>query len=129
MALKTGLVEAQENPPSFIRSGQLYRHQKYLMTTQHMPQRQFIFISTDRWQHLPAAHQQILTQAAQATATFAHRTAEAEHQQDVDWLTHDGGMTLVPFDASGVPALLHGVPAALAGAEGETLYRRIQDGR
>ena len=64
-----GKIEAQENPPNFIRASKLHEHQKYLMTTHHMPQRQFVLASQARWQQLPQATRDLLAQAA----TIAHQ--------------------------------------------------------
>ena len=127
VALKTGLVEAQENPPGLIRSARLHEHQKYLMDTRHMPQRQFIFTSVPAWNRLNAAQRRIVQQAATAASALAMATAKTEFQRDLDWLIHEGGMTLIPFDASGVPSIIQSVPATLAGTEGEALYREIRN--
>lgn len=127
LALKTGLVEAQENPPGLIRSARLNEHQKYLMDTRHMPQRQFIFTSVSAWSRLDATQRRLVQEAATAASAFAMTTAQTEFQRDLDWLVKEGGMTLIPFDASGVSSIIQKVPARLAGTEGEALYREIRD--
>ena len=125
VALKLGQVDAQENPPNFIRTSKLYENQKYLMTTNHMPQRQFVFTSEVVWSKLPAAQRKLFQEAATEASRYAVTVAEREHQRDIQWLTTEGGMTLVKFDATGVAGALQGLPAELAGAQGEAVYAQI----
>lgn len=124
-ALKLGRVEAQENPPNFIRAGKLYEHQKYIMTTHHMPQRQFIFASDGLWQKLSAAQRQLIQEAAKEASRQAIATANEENQRDLQWLTREGGMTLVQFDATGVRNALMPVPRMLAGDKGVAVFNQI----
>lgn len=125
-ALKLGQVDAQENPPNFIRASKLYENQKFLMTTNHMPQRQFLFAAEGLWSKLSAAQRKLFQEAATEASRYAVSIAETEHQRDLNWLVTEGGMTLVKFDASGVAAALKNLPRDLAGADGEALAAQIQ---
>ena len=125
-ALQLGTVEAQENPPNFIRSSKLYLHQKYIMTTNHMPQRQFIFASEGRWSGLTAQQRNSLQKAAAEASRWAVSMANAEHAKDLAWLLDEGGMKLVTFDAAGVQNALRGVPALVGGTEGAELYQQLR---
>lgn len=129
MALKMGRVNAQENPPNFIRSAKLYEHQKYLMTTAHMPQRQFIFASEGRWRQLSAPARKLIQEAAREAARHAITIATDENRQDLQWLLGEGGMTLVNFDPTGVREALAPIPQALAGEAGVAVMRQIQSTR
>lgn len=124
-ALKLGKVEAQENPPNFIRANKLHQHQKYLMTTHHMPQRQFVLASQARWQQLPQATRDLLAQAATEASRWAIATAEAEERKDIEWLLTEGGMTRVPFDAGNVVQRLDAVANDLGGNAARAIYQRI----
>jgi len=125
-ALKIGRVEAQENPPGFIRANRLYENQKYLMTTNHMPQRQMILAAGEFWRKLSASELALIGAAAREAAQWATLQAEMEQRIDQAWLTREGGMTLIEFDFRGVAQAVAGVPAAVAGKDGEAIFNRIR---
>lgn len=125
-ALKIGRVDAQENPPGFIRTNRLFENQKYLMTTNHMPQRQMILASGEFWRKLPASERTMIGAAAREASEWATNQAELEQKIDQAWLTKEGGMTLVEFDFQGVAEAVAGVPAALAGKDGEAIFKQIR---
>ena len=125
LALQLGRVDAQENPPNFIRSAKLYEHQKYLISTDHMPQRQFVFTSTAFWKSLSADRRKLFQDAAKQASAWATETATKEQKLDVAWLTREGGMTLLAFDPAGVQEALKNVPHALGGDEGLSVSRQI----
>lgn len=125
-ALRLGRVDAQENPPNFIRAGQLHQYQSHLMTTAHMPQRQFVCASGPRWAQWTPRERDWVQQAALEASAWAARTAEEEQQQDLAWLLGPGGMQRVAFDATGIAEQLEPIAVALAGEAGRTLYRQIR---
>lgn len=124
-ALELGRVHAQENPPNLIRSSGVYRHQRYLIHTLHLPQRQFIFMSQAVWSGLPATQRRWLSAAAQGAAAWTIRTAREEQASDLQWLQTEGGMELLPFDRSGVAQRLAGVPALIAGPQGAQVAAQV----
>lgn len=126
-ALRLGRVEAQENPPNFIRAGQLHLYQSHLMTTAHMPQRQFVFASAPRWAQWTVRERAWVQEAAQEASSWATRTAEEEQQRDLAWLLGPGGMQGVAFDATGIAERLQSIAVALAGEAGRDLYRQIRE--
>ncbi len=125
-ALKIGRVDAQENPPGFIRTNRLFENQKYLMTTNHMPQRQMILAAGEFWRKLPASERMMISAAARVASQWATNQAELEQKVDQAWLTNEGGMTLVEFDFQGVAETVAGVPTALAGKEGAAIFEQIR---
>lgn len=125
LALKHGRVEAQENPPGFIRASKLYEHQKYLMTTQHMPQRQFILAAERSMSNLTPELRKRVQEAAKEASRWAVVAANEEHIRDLNWLVTDGGMTLVTFDMTGMQEALRLVPQALAAEAGVAVYNQI----
>ena len=125
-ALRHGRVEAQENPPNFIRASRLHEHQRYLVRTEHMPQRQMILASDAFWKRVPAARRQLLQDAASEASRWATATAAAEEKTDIAWLTGEGKMTLLTFDRAGVEAAIADVPRLLGGDEGIALLDRIR---
>jgi tripartite ATP-independent transporter DctP family solute receptor len=125
-ALKLGSIDAQENPPNFIRASRLHEHQKYLITTHHMPQRQMILASAESWAKLHEDKRALLGAAAREASAWASALAEKEHVSDLNWLTHEGGMSLVEFDHKGIDTAIAGVPEALAGKEGQKILEQIR---
>lgn len=125
-ALKVGRVEAQENPPGFIRANRLFENQKYLMTTNHMPQRQMILAAGEFWHKLNAGERALIGAAAREASEWATRQAEMEQKVDLAWLAREGGMTLVEFDFRGVAEAIAAVPNALAGKEGDAIFKKIR---
>jgi TRAP-type transport system periplasmic protein len=125
-ALRLGRVEAQENPPNFIRAGQLHQYQSHLMTTAHMPQRQFVFASGPRWAQWAPREREWVLEAAREASGWAVLMAEQEHQRDMAWLLGQGGMQHVTFDTTGISEQLEPIAVGLAGEAGRSLYRQIR---
>ena len=125
-ALKLGQVEAQENPPNFIRAGKLYEHQKYIMLTHHMPQRQFIFASEKTLKALAPDLRAKVHDAAREASRWATSIAETDNRLDLAWLIQEGGMTPIEFDRQGIAQRLAPVPLSLAGPAGVAVYNTIK---
>jgi tripartite ATP-independent transporter DctP family solute receptor len=126
LALQTGTVTAQENPPNFIIASKFYEVQKYLMPTNHYPQMQSYLIADSVYATLPPAERQAIADAMRESADWTSQRAMAAQQADVDWLTTKGGMVLTPIDLTGLAELERGVPTELMGPAGQVLYDRIQ---
>lgn len=124
-ALKLGRVDAQENPPNFVRNGQLHTEQTHLMTTRHMPQRQFVFMAQNRWVALPDDTRTLLAQAAHEASAWGSRLAREENDRDLEWLTRDGGLARVEFNAEGTEKITRTIARQLGGPEGENVYQSI----
>jgi len=125
MALQTGTVHAQENPPNFIIAQKFNEVQKYLMTTNHVPQMNVYFLSALKSQALSAADRGAIEAAAREATEWTTKTAKESQAKDVEWLTSKGGMTAVPIDMSGIQELIKNVPSEVLGAAGPALYNRI----
>lgn len=128
-ALRLGKVDAQENPPNFVRAGRLFENQRFLMTTAHMPQRQLVLASGPRLARWSRAQRQAVEAAAAEATAWAVRTAQAEHEADLAWLLAEGRLQPVEFDPSGIAALLPGVARALGGPAALAVYEQIQQAR
>ncbi|MEP7361587.1 MAG: TRAP transporter substrate-binding protein DctP, partial [Chloroflexota bacterium] len=128
LALQTGTVTAQENPPNFIIANKLFEVQKYLMLSDHYPQMQAFFISDTRYAAMKPEERALLEGAFRDTATWTSGQAKAAQQADITWLTTkgQGGMELVKPDFSGMKDLVKDVPREVMGDEGPKLLSRIQ---
>jgi tripartite ATP-independent transporter DctP family solute receptor len=126
MALQTGTVQAQENPPNFIIAQKFNEVQKYLMPTNHVPQMNVYFLSDAKSRALSAADRAAIEAAAREATDWTTKTAKESQAKDVEWLTSKGGMTLVPIDLTGIQELIKNVPSEVLGAAGPALYDRIR---
>lgn len=126
LALQTGTVDAQENPPNFIRAQKFYEVQDYVMETNHVPQMQVFFINEDVYAGLEDAQRAIVDEAAAETTAWTSQQASDMQASDIEWLTTEGGMELVPIDMTGVDALIADVPQDVLGDDGVALYERIR---
>jgi len=72
MALKTGVVEAQENPPETILNYKFYEAQKYMMNTEHIYSAARILSSAKWWNTLSKDDQALLTKAMEEGVAFAN---------------------------------------------------------
>ena len=126
LALQTGTVDAQENPPNFIRAQKFYEVQKYLMMTNHIPQMQAFFINSAIYKQLDPATRQAIDEAARETTEWTDERAAELQKSDIEWLTTKGGMTLVDINMTGIQNLIKDVPAQLLGDRGKQLYKEIR---
>lgn len=126
LALQTGTVDAQENPPNFIRAQKFNEVQDYVMETDHVPQMQVFFINEERYAGLDEATRTAIEEAADETAAWTTQTAKDSQQSDIDWLTSEGGMELVEIDLTGIQDLIKNVPTEALGEDGVALYERIR---
>ena len=126
LALQTGTVAAQENPPNFIRAQKFNEVQKYLMTTDHLPQMQGLFINAKLLEGLDEKDRKAVIEAGEEMVTWTSQTAADIQKSDTEWLTKDGGMELVKIDMSGIQDVIKDVPREMLGEDGVKLYERIR---
>lgn len=126
LALQTGTVDGQENPPNFIRAQKFNEVQKYVMETNHVPQMQVFFANADRLAALDEATRTAVEEAAAETVAWTSEKASGMQESDLAWLTGEGGMELVEIDLDGIQDLIRGVPAEALGEAGPALYERIR---
>jgi tripartite ATP-independent transporter DctP family solute receptor len=99
MALKTGLVEAQENPPETILTYKFYEAQKYLIATEHVYSAARILSSASWWNSLSKKDQDLLSKAMQEGIAFANDITINGEANFVKQL-QEKGMTLIKVDKS-----------------------------
>ncbi len=75
IALKTGVVDGQENPLSQIHASRLYEAQEYLSLTGHVYTPAYLTASADGWSKLPAAVRTVLEEEAKAVQAFVYERA------------------------------------------------------
>lgn len=82
-ALKTGVIDGQENPYAQIYPAKFYEVQKYLSITGHVYTPAYVLVSDKHFAELPADVQRALEEAASETQSFVYDTAA---KLDVDLL-------------------------------------------
>ncbi len=97
MALKTGAVEAQENPPETILNYKFYEAQKYLVATEHIYSAARIQMSMKWFNTLAKADQDLLTKAMDEGVAYANTLTKDGDAAYVKQLV-DKGMILVNVD-------------------------------
>jgi tripartite ATP-independent transporter DctP family solute receptor len=125
LALQTGTVAAQENPPNFIRAQKFNEVQRYLMATDHVPQMQVYFASEQKLASFDEKTRKVLAEAAAEATAWTTQQAKESQASDIAWLTGPGGMQTVAIDMTGIGDLIKSVPEEVLGAEGKKLYERI----
>jgi tripartite ATP-independent transporter DctP family solute receptor len=97
MALKTGVVEAQENPPETILNYKFYESQKYMMNTEHIYSAARIVSSAQWWDTLSKEDQDLLSGAMKEAVAYANditKDGDARFVEELEKL----GMTLIKVD-------------------------------
>jgi len=90
-ALKTGVMDGQENPFSQIFSGKFHEVQKFLSLTGHVYTPAYVTVGAKRWASLPADVRAALEAAAKETQDFVYSEA-----------AKDEGVLLDKIKAAGV---------------------------
>lgn len=97
IALKTGVVAAQENPPETILAYKFYEAQKYLIATEHVHGAAIIMSSAKWWGTLTKDDQAVFAKAMQEATAFAN---DITRNGDADMVKklQEAGMTLITVD-------------------------------
>lgn len=124
MALKTGTIDAQENPLAVIESHQLYQVQKYLMMTNHEYSYVLLGISDKAWKKLSPTQQNAVQKAADEATTYENNMVDT---QDTSLLTQlkKQGMTVVNLDTAPFIEAVKTVQQQYGKKYGEALYQSI----
>lgn len=97
LALKTGVVESQENPPETILNYKFYEAQEYLIATKHIYSAARMLSSAKWWDTLDKDDQELLTQAMKEGVDYANSITKDGDEKFVKEL-QDLGMILIEVD-------------------------------
>ena len=107
MALRQGVVDAQENGVIPVKNMSFFEVQKYLMLTHYIRDIETFYISPARWSALSGAQQRILFDAAEEAGVYeTEQTAKAEDEA-LKFLSTK--MTVIKPDLSSIRKALEGV--------------------
>ena len=127
MALKTGVVEAQENPPETILNYKFYEAQKYLMATEHIYSVARILSSAKWWNTLNKDDQALLTKAMDEGVAYANSITKDGDAMFVKEL-QELGMTLIEVDKAAFKKAVQPVLDQLARDEWDSaFYAKVQE--
>lgn len=90
LGLKTGTIDAQDNPLPTTRAAKFYEVTKQIVLTGHLVDSLFIAISNKRYLALTPTQQQKLVQAAQAAASYNNDNRLKEEAQLVEFFKKEG---------------------------------------
>jgi len=98
MALQTGVVDGQMNPPTYIISGSLYEVQDYVTMANIQYSCQWLTINADWLNSLPKEDQYVIRQAAKAANIRNRISVEAKVSERVDFLEENGMQVYYPTE-------------------------------
>lgn len=90
-ALKTHVMDGEENPLIQIYSAKFYEVQKYLSMTGHVYTPAYVVVSPRKWKGLPDDVRQTLAQTAKETTPYVYKTG-ADLDHSLEGKLKDAGM-------------------------------------
>jgi tripartite ATP-independent transporter DctP family solute receptor len=96
LALKTGTIDAQDNPLPTVRAAKFYEVTKQIVMTSHLVDGIFISISNKAWNALTPAQKQKVKAAAQAASAYNNENRIKEEAQLVDFFKQQGLSVTTP---------------------------------
>ncbi|MFQ5773005.1 MAG: TRAP transporter substrate-binding protein [Kiloniellaceae bacterium] len=103
-ALKTGVIDGQENPFAQIYSAKFQEVQKYLSLTGHVYTPAYVTVGKKKWESLPADIRQAIEAIAKDTQGFVYRKAAALETELLGKLKAGGMQVNEPDKAAFVKA-------------------------
>ena len=96
LALKTGTIDAQDNPLPTVRAAKFYEVTKQIVLTDHLVDAVFLAIANKTWNALKPDQKQKLKAAAQAAAQFNNENRVKEEGQLVEFFKQQGLQVTTP---------------------------------
>jgi tripartite ATP-independent transporter DctP family solute receptor len=86
VALKTGVVDAQENGAIVVKNNSLYEVQDYYMKTDYIRDIETFYINPEFWNSLSKEDQQIMMEASEEAGALVTELTQAQLQEAYDFL-------------------------------------------
>ena len=96
LGLKTGTIDAQDNPLPTVRAAKFYEVTKQLVLTHHLVDSLFIAVSNKTWIASSPVHKAKLKAAAQAAAAYNNENRRREEAQIVEFFKQQGMQVSTP---------------------------------
>ena len=107
VALKQGVVDAQENGVIPIKNISLYEVQKYLTLTHYIRDVETFYVSADKWQALTALQQKAVSEASEEAGNLETQLTQQELDEATKFLATK--MTVIEPDLASIRKALEGV--------------------
>ena len=107
VALRQGVVDAQENGVIPIKNMSFYEVQKYLTLTHYIRDVETFYISAERWKPLTPAQQKALFEASEEAGNLETQLTKQEIDEATKFLTTK--MTIIEPDLASIRKALEGV--------------------
>ncbi len=120
LGLKTGVIDGAEGPPTSAISQRFHEAAPNIYLTNHVWAATTIVINEDKFSSLSAAHQAIVSQAAEDSAVWAYDDATSRREEVLDTM-RAGGATVNAYDST---QLQESARTAVSELEDEGLWRK-----
>ncbi|MGE3927622.1 MAG: TRAP transporter substrate-binding protein [Lautropia sp.] len=125
MALKTGVVAAQENPPETILAYKMFEAQKYLVATEHVYGAARLVSSVSWWSTLSKDDQALFTKVIDDAMAFGNGMTKDGDAEMVKKL-EAAGMTLIKVDKAAFKAAVQPAVDAMAKTDWDpAFYQKV----
>ena len=126
LALKTGVVDGQENPIPTIDAFKFYEAQKFIMLTGHIITPLPMIINERVWRKLSPEYQKIVMDAAQEARELNNKLTLSQEATLLENFKK-AGMTVIQPDVEAFKRASGGAREKLEGVWGKGLYEKIVD--
>ncbi len=106
MALKTGVVDAQENGAIVVQSSSLYEVQKYYTKTDYIRDIETFYMAADKWNALSATDRDVILKATEEAGNYETALTQKQLADVYDFLKTK--MTVLDADLPSIQAKLSG---------------------
>jgi len=96
MALKTGVVDGQMNPATYIIIGSLYEVQKFMTLANIQYSDQFLVINGDLFDEFPEEDREVIVKAAYQANVVTRQMVEAQDAEQIKFLESKGMQAYTP---------------------------------
>lgn len=108
-ALKTGIVDGQENPIPTIYQQKYYEAQKYVMLTSHLLGGDFWVMNEKKFQSFPKEQQEIILRTAKEAIRWGEQLLLAQEKELIEKLKQNGMTIVGPEDGLDIDAFMKSV--------------------
>lgn len=123
LALRQGIVDAQENPLTSIRDMKFYEVQANIILTEHIIDYPFVMINEKKYQSLGEELQEILIRSFEDARLFSYAIAKTEENRNLEYFKEQG-LNIVEIDKDEWIKAFGGAPDMFEG--GREIYNKIQ---
>ncbi len=126
MALKTGAVDAQENPLPAVLAMKFYEVQKYIAMTNHIINNKFFVVSEIVWKGLPENVRKAIQESADAAAEFQTKMFVNQEAELIETFKKEGLEICTP-DLAAFQVACKPIVDEYAAKYGDTMLKAVQE--